>query len=62
VSRPPATAATAAASGPGVTPDVAWEGAALHSYRPGDASDRAHEAQMNALQRDLASGSRPCHS
>jgi hypothetical protein len=49
-------------SGPGVTPDIAWEGPALHSFRPGDAGDRAHEARMNELQRQLVGGSRPCHS
>jgi hypothetical protein len=49
-------------SGPGVTPDVAWEGAALHPFRPGDPRDRAHETQMNALQREIASRSQPCHT
>jgi hypothetical protein len=49
------------ASGPGVTPDIAWEGPALHAFRPGDPADRAHEAQMNALQRQLAARSKPCH-
>ena len=51
-----------ATSGPGVTPDVAWEGPGLHDFRPGDAGDRDYEARMNALQRELAQGSRPCHS
>jgi hypothetical protein len=51
-----------AASGPGVTPDVAWEGAALHDFRPDDAGDRAHEARMNALQQELVRGSKPCHT
>jgi hypothetical protein len=49
-------------SGPGVTPDVAWEGAALHDFRPHEAADREHEARMNELQRQLAQGSKPCHS
>jgi hypothetical protein len=51
-----------AASGPGVTPDVAWEGAGLHDYRHSDAADRAHEASMNARQHQLVSGSRPCRA
>jgi hypothetical protein len=50
------------ASGPGVTPDIAWEGSGLHAFRPDDPGDRAHEAQMNALQRKLTSRSRPCHA
>ena len=51
-----------AASGPGVTPDIVWEGPGLHDFRPGDAADRAHEEGMNALQRTLVSHSRPCHA
>ena len=51
-----------AASGPGVTPDIAWEGPGLHDFRPGDTGDRAHEAAMNALQQEIAVRSRPCHA
>ena len=35
--------------GPGVTPDVQWEGAGLHDYDPSSSADRAYEAQMDAL-------------
>ncbi len=42
------------ASGPGVTPDVSWEGGALADYRASDPSHREHESRMNALQRELA--------
>jgi hypothetical protein len=48
-------------SGPGVTPDVVWYGEGLHDFAPSDAADRAREEQMNALQRELAWGSKPCH-
>jgi len=51
-----------AVSGPGVTPDVAWEGAGLHDFDPANEDDRAHEDAMNALQRELATGSKPCHA
>jgi hypothetical protein len=51
-----------AASGPGVTPDIVWEGPGLHDFRPGDAGDRRHEAVMNALQQEIAVRSRPCHT
>jgi len=51
-----------ATSGPGVTPDVVWEGAGLHDFRPSDPGDQAYEARMNDLQRQLAAGSKPCHS
>jgi hypothetical protein len=51
-----------AVSGPGVTPDVAWEGAGLHDFRPSDAGDRAREASMNELQQRVVAGSKPCHS
>ena len=49
-------------SGPGVTPDVAWVGPALHDYDPSSAADRALEARMNVLQAKLAGRSKPCHS
>jgi hypothetical protein len=49
-------------NGPGVTPDVAWEGPALHDFRVGNPEDEAYEARMNALQQELTRGSRPCHS
>jgi hypothetical protein len=51
-----------AASGPGVTPDIAWEGSGLHDFRSSDPGDRAHEASMNELQRKLAFRSTPCHA
>lgn len=51
-----------ATSGPGVTPDVVWEGAGLHDFRPSDPNDRAHEASMNELQQQLVAGSTPCHA
>jgi hypothetical protein len=51
-----------AVSGPGVTPDVMWEGPGLHDFDPENPADRAHEAEMNELQRSLATGSRPCHA
>lgn len=47
-------------SGPGVTPDIAWEAPGLHDFRPDDPGDRAHEAAMNELQRQLMA--QPCHS
>jgi hypothetical protein len=49
-------------SGPGVTPDVLWEGPALHDFRQGNAEDQAHEERMNELQRQLAQGSKPCRA
>ncbi|HLE99917.1 MAG TPA: hypothetical protein VI540_08470 [Gaiellaceae bacterium] len=49
-----------AVSGPGVTPDVVWEGPGLHDFRHGDASDRAHEAAMTVLQRTIFRGSESC--
>jgi hypothetical protein len=42
------------ASGPGVTPDIAWERPGLHDFRPASRVDREHESRMNALQRRLA--------
>ena len=49
-------------SGPGVTPDVAWEGLGLPDYDPENADHRAHEARMTALQRELFAGSPSCRA
>ena len=51
-----------AVSGPGVTPDVLWEGAGLPSFDRADPMHVAHEASMNELQRQLMSASAPCRS
>jgi hypothetical protein len=50
-----------AVSGPGVTPDIVWEGPGLSDFDPENKADRAYEDAMNALQRELAKGSKPCH-
>jgi hypothetical protein len=50
-----------AVSGPGVTPDVVWEGPGLPSFDPESAEHRAHEERMTALQRELFAGSTTCH-
>ncbi len=51
-----------AVSGPGVTPDIVWEAPGLPGFDPKNPEHVAHEARMNELQRNLATGSRPCHS
>lgn len=51
-----------AVSGPGVTPDIMWEGPGLRDFDPENKADRAHEDAMNALQRELVKGSKPCHT
>jgi hypothetical protein len=35
--------------GPGVTPDVSWEGPGLHAYNPSNPDDVAYEAAQNAV-------------
>jgi hypothetical protein len=63
-SRPPGNGRRyrVAVSGPGVTPDVMWEGAALPDFDRGNADDVALEARMNELQRTLMARSSPCRS
>jgi hypothetical protein len=39
--------------GPGVTPDVVWEGASLGPWNPNDPAKAQHEAAMNDLIRQL---------
>ena len=48
--------------GPGVTPDVVWEGAGLPDYDAANPQHAAHEATMNELQRALMHDSTPCHT
>ena len=47
-------------SGPGVTPDVSWEGDGLPDFDADDAAHRAHEERMTALQREIFGGSPSC--
>jgi hypothetical protein len=51
-----------AVSGPGVTPDVVWEGAGLADFDRRNPDDVAYEARMNALQRTLMARSSPCRA
>jgi hypothetical protein len=51
-----------AVSGPGVTPDVVWEGAGLPDFDPGNPDDVALETRMNELQSALMARSSPCHA
>jgi hypothetical protein len=51
-----------AVSGPGVTPDVVWEGEGLAAYDPRNPEHVEHETAMNALQRSLMTRSAPCHA
>ena len=44
------------AAGPGVTPDVMWQGPGLHPYNRGNPSDVSLESAMNA-ERDAIRGS-----
>jgi hypothetical protein len=50
-----------ATSGPGVTPDVTWEGPGLHDFRGGNPEDLALESEMNLLQRRMMRESKGCH-
>jgi hypothetical protein len=61
-SRPPANGKRyrLATSGPGVTPDVTWEGPGLHDFRRGNAEDMAYESEMNAVQRRMMRQSKGC--
>lgn len=50
-----------AVSGPGVTPDVVWEGQGLADFDPENPQHVAHEASMNELQGALMRASTSCH-
>jgi hypothetical protein len=49
-------------AGPGVTPDVVWEGRGLPDFDPRDPDHVAHERQMDALFMRLVAGDRFCPS
>ena len=46
--------------GPGVTPDLVWEGDGLPAFDPGNRSRPRTSTQMNALLDQLAAGDRFC--
>jgi hypothetical protein len=46
--------------GPGVTPDVKWEGKGLPKFNAGNPQHVAHEAQMNAILDQVAANDRLC--
>ena len=61
--RPPANGKRyrLATSGPGVTPDVTWEGPGLRDFRRGSAEDLAHESRDERAPAALMRGSKGCH-
>ena len=48
------------AAGPGVTPDVMWQGPGLHPFNRGNPSDVALESAMNAERDSIRSGYGKC--
>jgi len=48
------------AAGPGVTPDVLWQGPGLHPYNRGNPSDVALESAMNATRDSIRGGYAKC--
>jgi hypothetical protein len=48
--------------GPGVTPDVMWEGAGLPDYDPANAEHVAHEQQANSILAQIGGATRLCRS
>ena len=46
--------------GPGVTPDIVWQGAGLHPFDPGNPADLQLEQEGNALLDELAASERGC--
>jgi hypothetical protein len=48
------------AQGPGVTPDVLWQGAGLHPFDRSDPADLALESEMNATLDSIRGGWKKC--
>jgi hypothetical protein len=47
-------------TGPGVTPDLLWQGSGLHKYNPRNSADVRLEREMNAKLDALRAGARKC--
>jgi hypothetical protein len=47
--------------GPGVSPDVMWQGSGLHTYDRQNSEDVAYEKQMNSLLDQVSAGDGRCH-
>lgn len=48
--------------GPGVTPDLMWEGAGLHNFNPSNPTDVAYERKMDALFMQFLANDKFCPS
>jgi hypothetical protein len=48
--------------GPGVTPDVQWQGPGLHRFDPSNPADVTLESQMNAKLDQIRAGWHKCHA
>ena len=46
--------------GPGVTPDIYWEGAGLHDYDPNSQQDRQYQDEMNDQLDSILNGDKLC--
>ena len=46
--------------GPGVTPDVMWQGGGLHAFDRKSPDDVAYEQRQNAVLDQIAAGDRLC--
>jgi hypothetical protein len=50
------------ATGPGVTPDVMWQGDGLHPYDANNPGDVELEHEMNAKLTEIRAGWHKCHA
>lgn len=46
--------------GPGVTPDVVWQGSGLHDFDRDNPADLEYEREMNAIQDEVTAGGKLC--
>jgi hypothetical protein len=47
--------------GPGVLPDIGWDGASIGALDPTDAEQVSYEQQMNALSDTFSTTDKLCH-
>jgi hypothetical protein len=50
------------AQGPGVTPDVEWQGTGFHTYNPNNPTDTTYKQQISSVYQQIVGNDPSCHT
>jgi hypothetical protein len=50
------------AQGPGVTPDIQWQGAGFHPYNPNNSTDTTYKQQIDSIYQQVIGNDPNCHT